>query len=153
MKKFFLALSVLSFGYSCTKKETTPDSDTTNTPIVYNYTYKTFVGNTVATFVDIVDGTTVTWDTLYIDSVLVKIDSAKDRIVFTANTNNPLGLYTDTEFPFTISSNYFRKTYIQSHYQSFFFEGDTLKSYFFKLQVGSNVSYQKEIKFSGYKKP
>lgn len=152
MKKFLLALSILSIGYSCTKKDTTPDSDTTDTPIVYNYTYKIFVGNTVASFVDIVDGNTVTWDTLYSDSVLVKIDSSKDRIVFTVNTNNPLGVYTDAEFPFAISSNFFRKTFIQSHYQSFFFEGDTLKSYFFKLQEGNNVSYQKEIKFSGYEK-
>lgn len=153
MKKILFSIIVISFGYSCTKKNPTDDSTKSDTTIVYNYTYKTFVGNTIATYVDIVDGNTVTWDTLYSDSVLVKIDSSKDRIVFTANTKNPLGVYTDTEFPFTISSGFFRKTYIQNHYQSFFFEGDTLKSYFFKLQVGSNVSYQKEIKFSGYEKP
>ena len=152
MKKLLLALGVLTLSYACTKKQPNSNDDNGDTPVVYNYTYKTFVGNTVATFVDIVDGNTVTWDTLYTDSVLVKVDSAKDRIVFTANIHNPLGIYTDTEFPFAISSNYFRKTYIQNHYQSFFFEGDTLKSYFFKLQVGSNVSYQKEVKFSGHQK-
>jgi hypothetical protein len=34
------------------------------------------------------------------------------------------------------------------HYQSFFFEGDTLKSYYFKLNAGSGVSYQKVIAFA-----
>lgn len=151
MKHFFLLLIVISLSYACTKKA--PTDDDPDTTITYNYTYKTYLGTTYGTYTDLVNGVTTTWDTMYADSVLVKIDSSKDRIVFTANTNNPLGIYTDTEFPFTISSNYFRKTYIQNHYQSFFFEGDTLKSYFFKLQVGSDVSYQKELKFSGYQKP
>lgn len=145
----FLFLSGMVWVSACKKKDTTPD----DTPKTYNYSIKTFIGNTHAHYVDIVNAVQTTWDTTYVDSIIVKVDSAQDQIVFIANENNPLGVYPQTEYPFAISSNYFRKTFIQNHYQKFFFEGDTLKSYYFKLQQGTGVSYQKEIAFSGSLKP
>lgn len=140
---------MLTLMLACTKK-TNPEPEPT--PITYNYTTFTYFGNTSALYTNIENSVTMTWDTLYADSVIVKIDSAKDRIVFIANEHNPLGVYPQMEYPFDISSNYFRKNFIQNHYQSFYFEGDSLKSYYFHLQEGSGVSYQKEIKFSGYLK-
>jgi hypothetical protein len=153
MKKLFLLPCIIACIalFACNKSAT--KTKTTDTPIVYNYTYYTYVGNTEAHYVDIVNSVTTTWDSLYSDTLKVAVDSSKDRVVFTVNEHNPLGIYPQFDYDFLISSNFYRKTFIQNYYQSFFYEGDTLKSYFFKLQVGSGVSYQKEIKFSGYKIP
>lgn len=148
----FIALVALTMAISCTKSPTDPNNNN-NPPIVYNYKDYQYIGNTLAYFEDVVNGNTTIWDTLYFDTLLVRVDSAKDRIVFIVNKGNPVGVYPQFEYPFAISSNYFRETFIHNYYQSFFFEGDTLKSYFYRLQVGANVSYKKEISFSGYLAP
>lgn len=150
--KTLLFLSCCILFFSCTKKGNSSNTDNDNN-IVYNYTYKTYVGTTVAHFEDVVDSQLSTWDTIYTDTLKVKVDSAKDRVVFTVNEGNPVGVYPQFEYDFAISSNYYRKNFIQNYYQSFYYEGDTLKSYFFRLQVGANVSYQKEIRFAGYMLP
>lgn len=150
--KTLLFLTCCIVLFSCSKKGTSTNPGDDNT-IVYNYTYMTYVGITSAHFEDNVNSQLSTWDTIYTDTLKVKVDSAKDRVVFTVNEGNPLGVYPQFEYDFTISSNYYRKTFIQNYYQSFFYEGDTLKSYFFRLQQGANVSYQKEIRFAGYKLP
>jgi hypothetical protein len=67
---------------------------------VYNYTYKTYVGTTVAHFEDVVDSQLSTWDTIYTDTLKVKVDSAKDRVVFTVNEGNPIGVYPQFEYDF-----------------------------------------------------
>lgn len=134
---------------SCGKKTPKPEDP----PIVYNYKTYTYIGNTFAQFDTTTNNITTSWDTAYVDSVIVKIDSIHDKIIFTANEHNPLGVYPQTAYDFDISSNYFRKTFIQNHYQQFNFEGDTLKSYYFKLNAGSGISYQKIIAFAGSLKP
>ncbi len=156
MKKIYLFLFViLAYLFSaCTKESTSttnnlPDPD----PIVYNFVNYTYIGYMIAHFENLENSITTTWDSTYIDSVKVKIDTAKDKIVFTVNESNPLGVYPQFEYDFEISSNYFRKNFVQNYYQSFYYEGDTLKSYFYRLQIGAGVSYMKEIKFSGYKLP
>lgn len=148
-------LIAIALLFACNKSDTkTTTTTTTDPPIVYNYTYYTFIGNTEAHYIDIVNDVTTTWDSLYADTVIVAVDSSKDRIMFTVNEHNPLGVYSQFNYDFLISSNFYRKTFIQNYYQSFFYEGDTLKSYFFRLQSsGTGVSYQKEIKFAGYEIP
>ena len=151
MKSLLLLICCIAL-ISCGKKTTTTNPDNYST-IVYNYTNMVYVGTTTAHFEDNVNSQLTTWDTTYTDTLKVKVDSAKDRVVFTVNEGNPVGVYPQFEYPFAISSNYYRKNFIQNYYQSFYYEGDTLKSYFFRLQVGANVSYQKEIRFAGYKLP
>lgn len=138
---------------SCQRKTNSDDvKNQGENSITYNYSTAVYTGYSKAHFEDSINSSGIIWDTTYVDSVIVKIDSSKDRIVFTSNTNDPLKIYTQTEYPFNISSNYFRKAFIHNHYQSFYFEGDTLKSYFFKLQQGNSMSSLKEVKFSGSKK-
>lgn len=139
----FILLGVIFF--SCSKKKTTAGTN----EIQYQYSKKTYSGYTNAHFYDSVSSNVVIWDTTYTDSVIVMVDSAHDKIIFVANENNPLGVYPQLEYDFAISSNYFRKNFVQNYYQSFYFEGDTLKSYFFHLQAGINERHQKEIKFAG----
>lgn len=156
MKKIFFSLFVLlAFLFSsCTKESTSTTDDLADPdPIVYNFVNYTYVGNTVAHYENVVNSQTSLWDSTYADSIKVKIDTAKDKIVFVVNESNPLGIYPQFEYDFAISSNYFRKNFVQNYYQSFYYEGDTLKSYFYRLQIGADASYTKEIKFSGYKLP
>ncbi len=131
--------------FSCSKKKTTPDPN----EIQFQYSKKTYSGYSIAYFYDSVSSNVVIWDTTYTDSVIVMVDSAHDKIIFVANEQNPLGVYPQFEYDFAISSDYFRKNFVQNYYQSFYFEGDTLKSYFFRLQAGFNEKHQKEIKFTG----
>lgn len=93
------------------------------------------------------------FDTSYVDSIIVQTDTANNKIIFTCNTNNPLGIYPQFDYDFALNSTIYRKDFIKNYYQRFYYEGDSLKSYFFKLQEGSSVSYSKEIKFSGCLKP
>lgn len=144
---FIFVISIAAF--SCTKEK----KKTEEPPITYNYKNFTYIGNTYAHYDSNVNSVITTWDTMYADSVIVKIDSAHDKIIFVANQHNPLGIYPQTEYDFDISSNFFRKTFVKNYYQQFNFEGDTLRSYFFKLQEGSTQTFQKEIKFAGSLKP
>lgn len=139
----FILLGVIFF--SCSKKKTTTGTN----EIQYQYSKKTYAGYTIAHFYDSVSSNVVIWDTTYTDSVIVMVDSAHDKIIFVANEKDPLGVYPQFEYDFAISSDYFRKNFVQNYYQSFYFEGDTLKSYFFRLQAGTNERHQKEIKFAG----
>jgi len=142
----FLLVGILFF--SCKKNKTSSDP----VEIQYQYSKKTFIGKTYANFYDSIASNVVLWDTSYVDSVIVMVDSTHDKIIFVANTQNPLQVYPQFEYDFAISSGYFRKNFVQNYYQSFYFEGDTLKSYFFHLQEGVTEKHQKEIKFSGSKK-
>ena len=148
MKKLMLCILGGLLFYSCKKNKTS----SVPVEIQYQYSKKTYIGNTYAHFYDSMSSNVVLWDTSYLDSVVVMVDSAHDKIIFTANTQNPLQVYPQFEYDFAISSGYFRKNFVQNYYQSFYFEGDSLKSYFFHLQVGADQKYQKEIKFCGSKK-
>ncbi|MFZ4753835.1 MAG: hypothetical protein ACOYLG_10865 [Chitinophagaceae bacterium] len=148
MLKSILLLSIFCVLISCTKKTSQEDIK----EIVYNYKHYTFIGQTIANYSSLEAGITTNWDTTYADSIHVQIDSLNDKIIFTANENNPLNVYPQFSYDFLISSNYFRKNFIKNYYQSFYFEGDTLKSYFFRLQEGIGSYNQKEIKFAGYLK-
>lgn len=148
MFRLLSLLSIFCLLISCSKKSNNED----NKEIVYKYKHYTYIGQTNALYTAFQSGITTTWDTTYADSIHVQIDSLHDKIIFTANENNPLNVYPQFEYDFLISSQYFRKNFITNYYQSFYFEGDTLKSYFFKLQEGIDTYDQKEIKFSGYLK-
>ena len=82
--KTLLFLTCCIVLFSCSKKGTSTNPDDDNT-IVYNYTYMTYVGTTSAHFEDNVNSQLTTWDTTYTDTLKVKVDSAKDRVVFTVN--------------------------------------------------------------------
>lgn len=142
----FILLLVLTLivVFSCKKS-------TEDTPKAVEYQFKrsTYIGYSKAHFEDVENGITTTFDTLYVDSVLVQTDTPNNKIIFTCNSSNPLGVYPQFDYDFDLNSSIYRKDFIKNHYQSFYFEGDSLKSYFFKLQEGNNVSYSKEIKFSG----
>ncbi len=148
MLKLLSLLSFVCILISCSKKSSQEDIK----EIVYNYKSYTYIGQTNAYFTSLEGGITTNWDTTYADSVHVQIDSLHDKIIFTANENNPLQVYPQVVYDFLISSNYYRKNFIKNYYQSFYFEGDTLKSYFYKLQEGIDTYNQKEIKFTGYLK-
>lgn len=141
-------LTIICLLISCSKKSNKEDIK----EIVYNYKHYTYIGQTNAFYSTFQSGITTNWDTTYADSIHVQIDSLHDKIIFTANENNPLNVYPQFEYDFLISSQYFRKNFIKNYYQSFYFEGDTLKSYFYKLQEGIDTYDQKEIKFTGYLK-
>jgi len=151
MKKIYAIYFLCLFGLiiSC-KKKTTDDSQP---PIVNHFKNFTYLGQSTAKYDTTINSITTTWDTTYVDSIKLQVDTANDKIIFTANENNPLGIYPQTTYEFTISSNYFRKNFYQNYYQSFYFEQDSLKSYFYHLMQGSGASYQKEIKFTGYRLP